>query len=81
MAVPKRKVSPSRRNMRRSHDKLEALNITSNKHTGEAQLGHHISMKDGYYNGKQMFVTKAQKKIDKAEASGEHSDISENKDS
>ncbi|MDF3047974.1 MAG: rpmF [Candidatus Midichloriaceae bacterium] len=71
MAVPKRKTTPSRRNMRRSHDKLKALNISFDKNTGEPKLGHNISLADGFYDGKQVYVTRAQKKAMKAEAAGE----------
>ena len=35
MAVPKRKVSPSRRNMRRSHHALGANSYVEDKETGE----------------------------------------------
>jgi large subunit ribosomal protein L32 len=58
MAVPKRKTSPSRRNMRRSHDGLESTNIAFDSRTGAAKLSHHISLEDGYYKGKQVFVPK-----------------------
>ena len=35
MAVPKRKTSPSKRNMRRSHDSIGDLNIIADKESGE----------------------------------------------
>ena len=35
MAVPKRKVSPSRRNMRRSHHALPSNSFVEDKETGE----------------------------------------------
>ena len=57
MAVPKKKTSKSKRNMRRSHDALKSLNIIENKTTGELQLPHQISL-DGYYNGKQVIKEK-----------------------
>lgn len=60
MAVPKKKTSKSKRNMRRSHDAIKALNIVENKSTGEFQLPHHVS-KDGYYNGKQVIKEKEKK--------------------
>jgi large subunit ribosomal protein L32 len=60
MAVPKKKTTPSRRGMRRSHDALKTLgNITFDKTTGEAKLAHHISMIDGYYKGKQVVKVKS----------------------
>lgn len=68
MAVPKRKVSPSRRGNRRSHDKLTATNVSFDEKTGSAKRPHHISMEDGTYKGRQVFVTKAMKRAAKAEA-------------
>jgi len=61
MAVPKKKTSTSKRNMRRSHDALKPLNVTTDSKTGEYKLSHHISLKDGYYKGKQVVQTKATK--------------------
>ncbi|MDX1950034.1 MAG: 50S ribosomal protein L32 [Rickettsiales bacterium] len=58
MAVPKKKTSPSRRNMRRSHDALSKQNIIENKTTGEFGLSHHITA-DGYYKGKQIIFKRA----------------------
>ncbi len=74
MAVPKRKTTPSRRNMRRSHDKLTALNISFDKNTGEPKLGHNISLSDGYYDGRQVYITRSQKRAMKAEAASEDTD-------
>lgn len=54
MAVPKRKTSSSKRNMRRSHDSLQPRTIVENSTTGELTLPHHISL-DGYYKGRQVF--------------------------
>ena len=59
MAVPKRKVSPSRRNMRRSHLALKKINISTDQKTGEPKLSHHISLSDGYYKGKRVIMPKA----------------------
>ncbi len=54
MAVPKRKTSKSKRNMRRSHDALTVFNWTEDKHTGEAVRRHHVDLKTGMYKGKQI---------------------------
>ena len=54
MAVPKRKVSPSRRNMRRSHHALEANTYIEDKETGELRRPHHIDLKTGMYKGRQV---------------------------
>jgi large subunit ribosomal protein L32 len=53
MAVPKKKVSKSRRDKRRSHLALGKVNATENSVTGEWHRPHHVSP-DGYYNGRQV---------------------------
>ena len=58
MAVPKRKTSKSRRNKRRSHQKLSSINIIEDKKSGEFRLSHHIDLKTGIYNGKQILEPK-----------------------
>jgi large subunit ribosomal protein L32 len=54
MAVPKRKVTPSRKGMRSANKGLKTLNISFDKTTGEPKLPHRMSLKDGYYNEKQI---------------------------
>lgn len=58
MAVPKKKVSRSKRNSRRAHDGISKVSISFDSVTGEPKLPHHISLKDGYYNGKQLIKPK-----------------------
>tara|TARA_B100001996_G_C18142929_1_gene393731 strand:- start:40 stop:219 length:180 start_codon:yes stop_codon:yes gene_type:complete len=58
MAVPKRKTSKSRRNKRRSHHRLSSINIIEDKKSGEFRLSHHIDLKTGTYNGKQILDPK-----------------------
>lgn len=58
MAVPKKRTSSSRRNMRRAHDALKTNNVITDSVTGEYKLSHHVSLKDGYYKGRQVFVPK-----------------------
>ena len=58
MAVPKRKTSKSRRNMRRSHHRIKDVNIVEDKKSGEFKLSHHIDLKTGMYNGKQILEPK-----------------------
>ena len=58
MAVPKRKTSKSRRNKRRSHLKLSPINIIEDKKSGEFRLPHHVDLKTGIYNGKQILNPK-----------------------
>jgi large subunit ribosomal protein L32 len=58
MAVPKKKTSPSRRNMRRSHDKLAAATYIEDKDSGELRRPHHIDLKTGKYRGRQVLEPK-----------------------
>jgi large subunit ribosomal protein L32 len=58
MAVPKRKVSPSRRNMRRAHDSLGTNAYVEDKDTGELKRPHHIDLKTGTYRGRQVLTPK-----------------------
>lgn len=71
MAVPKKKTSVSKRNMRRSHHALKAVNVVVDSKTGEYKLPHHISLKDGYYNGKLVMKTKEMKKAEREEESND----------
>tara|TARA_B100000700_G_C14218466_1_gene478112 strand:- start:80 stop:265 length:186 start_codon:yes stop_codon:yes gene_type:complete len=61
MAVPKRKTSKSKRNMRRSHDALENINIHNDKDSGEPRISHRIDLSTGIYNGRQILKTKKSK--------------------
>jgi large subunit ribosomal protein L32 len=58
MAVPKRKTSPSRRGMRRSHDKLAKNTFVEDSESGELRRPHHIDLKTGKYRGKQILKAK-----------------------
>ena len=58
MAVPKRKLSVSRRGKRRSHLAAEFKNVIEDKKSGEFRLSHHVDTKTGVYNGKQIFKPK-----------------------
>ena len=58
MAVPKRKTSKSKRNLRRSHHRIASQNIIEDKKSGEYRLSHHIDLKTGIYNGKQILEPK-----------------------
>ena len=54
MAVPKRKVSPSRRGMRRSADALKQPSYVEDSETGNIRRPHHIDLKSGKYRGRQV---------------------------
>ena len=58
MAVPKKKTSKSKRNMRRSHDALGRINVIIDKDTGEYKLPHHVCTSSGSYNNKQIIFEK-----------------------
>jgi large subunit ribosomal protein L32 len=53
MAVQQTKKSPSRRNMRRSHDALSSPALAVEPTTGETHLRHHVSP-SGFYRGKKV---------------------------
>jgi large subunit ribosomal protein L32 len=54
MAVPKKKVSKSKRNMRRAHHRLRPVNAVECPNCGEFKLPHHICQACGYYNGREV---------------------------
>ena len=54
MAVPKRKTTKSRSGLRRSHIKVSPKNIIEDKKSGEYRLSHHMDLKTGTYNGRQV---------------------------
>ena len=61
MAVPKRKTTPSKRNMRRSHHAIKNINIIQDKESGEPRLSHRIDLSTGIYNGRQIIKQKNKK--------------------
>ena len=58
MAVPKRKTTPSKRGMRRAHDKLSAPVYIEDKDSGELGRPHHVDLKSGMYRGRQILEPK-----------------------
>lgn len=64
MAVPKKKISKQRRNTRRAHDALKKSNVAFDSKTGEAKLSHHMSLKDGFYKGRQVIIQSELKEAD-----------------
>ncbi len=59
MAVPKKKTSQSRRNMRRSHDALSMNAVSVCKNCGEIVKPHNVCKACGSYNGKQVIENTA----------------------
>ena len=54
MAVPKKKVSRSKRDSRRAHDSLPRATYIEDKESGELHRPHHINLKTGTYRGRQV---------------------------
>jgi large subunit ribosomal protein L32 len=59
MAVPKRKTSPMKRGFRRSADALVAPTYVEDKDSGELRRPHHVDLKTGIYNGRQVLTIKS----------------------
>jgi large subunit ribosomal protein L32 len=59
MAVPKRKTSPSRRNMRRSHDALTVEAFQECPNCGELKRPHNMCNACGHYNGREIVSVEA----------------------
>jgi len=56
MAVPKRKTSPSRRNMRRAHDAIGSPAMSECPNCGEMKRPHHACPQCGYYKGREVIA-------------------------
>ena len=61
MAVPKRKTSKSKRDMRRSHDGVIPVNSVVCKNCGEVVMQHRICKTCGYYDGREIISKKVKK--------------------
>ncbi|MBE6447840.1 MAG: 50S ribosomal protein L32 [Alphaproteobacteria bacterium] len=59
MATPKKKTTPSRRNMRRSHDALTANSYMECPNCGELKKPHNVCPKCGQYDGREVVSKKA----------------------
>jgi large subunit ribosomal protein L32 len=54
MAVPKKKVSPSRRGMRRSHHAISSSAYHECANCGELKRPHHVCAHCGHYDGREV---------------------------
>ena len=54
MAVPQNRKTPSKRNMRRSHDALKAASYLDCPNCGELKRPHHVCGACGHYAGKEV---------------------------
>lgn len=59
MAVPKKKTSKSKRDMRRSHHAVSAGASQECPNCGEAKRPHHVCGACGYYDGREVVATKS----------------------
>lgn len=59
MAVPKRKTSPSKRNMRRSHHRLAPAAYAECSNCGELKRPHHVCGSCGHYKDREVVKAKA----------------------
>ncbi|MBN2125880.1 MAG: 50S ribosomal protein L32 [Deltaproteobacteria bacterium] len=57
MAVPKKKKSKSRRDMRRSHDQTRLPNTSLCPQCHEPVLPHHVCLQCGTYKGRDLIKT------------------------
>lgn len=57
MAVPKKKKSKSRRDMRRSHDALKPASYVECPNCGELTRPHHVCPACGHYDGRETLKT------------------------
>lgn len=59
MAVPKKKVSPARRDKRRAHDALKPASYAECGNCGELKRPHHVCPACGYYDGREVAEPKS----------------------
>lgn len=59
MAVPKKKTSKSRRNMRRAHHALTGASYAECPKCGELKRPHHVCGSCGHYDGREVVKTEA----------------------
>jgi large subunit ribosomal protein L32 len=59
MAVQQNRKTPSKRDMRRSHDALGKQTLSIDPTSGETHLRHHVTP-DGFYRGRRVIEEKAE---------------------
>jgi large subunit ribosomal protein L32 len=60
MAVPKRRVCPSRKGMRKSHQALEVPALSLDKKSKSIHRPHHVDLRTGLYGGRQVLFKDAE---------------------
>ena len=61
MAVPKRRVSKMKKNVRRSHLALSTPGMVTCSNCGDLTLSHRVCPNCGFYKGRQVVTPKAEK--------------------
>lgn len=61
MAVPFRRVSKTRKRMRRTHYKIDGPEVTKCSNCGESLKPHRVCVACGFYKGKQVITKKTKK--------------------
>lgn len=56
MAVPKKKTSKSRRDMRRAHHALKTVGVAECPNCGETKRPHHVCGQCGHYDGREVIA-------------------------
>ena len=64
MAVPKSKITRSKRGMRRAHDALKGSNLNECTNCGELPRPHHICKACGHYNAREVLITTEEVDLD-----------------
>ena len=67
MAVPQRRISKTRKRLRRTHFKLNVTGLVTCPQCGAMIKAHHVCPKCGYYAGKPVYLNGKRVKEDKAE--------------
>ncbi|MFO7764959.1 MAG: 50S ribosomal protein L32 [Pelovirga sp.] len=57
MAVPKKKTSKSKKNMRRAHDAVTPVGISTCPNCNEPKLPHRVCASCGHYKGKEIITS------------------------
>lgn len=63
MALPRKKISRSKRDKRRTHDKLSLPALSKCSHCGQPKLSHRVCPHCGYYGGE--MIIEVEKKAKK----------------
>jgi len=62
VAVPKRKISRTNRDKRRTHDGIKLLNITECPRCHSKKIAHHVCLACGYYKNTEIIPQEKDKK-------------------